>query len=91
MSYIFHFNPDAMTTAKYDEIIRRLAAAGAGSPAGRLHHVCYGAADHLRVFDVWDSQQSFEKFGETLIPILQDAGVDAGTPEVAPVHNIIKG
>jgi hypothetical protein len=45
----------------------------------------------LRVFDVWDSQESFEKFGQTLMPILQQLGVDPGNPEVFPVHNIIKG
>jgi len=43
------------------------------------------------VFDVWDSQESFEKFGETLMPIMTELGVDPGAPQVAEIHNIIMG
>jgi hypothetical protein len=43
------------------------------------------------VFDVWDSQESFAAFGETLMPILAEAGIDPGEPMVSPVHNIIIG
>jgi len=90
MAYIYHFSPVAMNKAKYDEIIKRLDAAGAGAPKGRIYHVCYGT-DDLRVFDVWDSPASFEQFGPTLLPILQDVGVDPGQPEVVETHNIIAG
>jgi hypothetical protein len=89
MSFVFHFSPDAMTAQKYDECIARLAAAGAAAPEGRLSHVCYGPADRLCVFDVWDSRESFERFGPTLVPILTDLGIDPGTPDTAEVHNVI--
>jgi hypothetical protein len=91
MALIFHFSPVSMNQKQYDEVIRQLSAAGAGAPAGRLYHVCYGTGDKLRVFDVWDSRQAFEAFGATLMPILQRLGVDPGKPEVSEVHNIIKG
>ncbi|PYQ31854.1 MAG: hypothetical protein DMF56_01780 [Acidobacteria bacterium] len=92
MAYIFHFNPDTpMSSTKYDEIMKRLDSAGASAPAGRLYHACYGSADRLRVFDVWDSPASFEQFGGTLLPILQDLGVDPGQPEVVETHNIVVG
>jgi len=91
MAYVFHFSPDAMTSEKYDECIRRLDAAGAGAPAGRVYHVCYGSPDRLRVFDVWESQEAFERFGPTLLPILQELGIDPGTPEVVETHNLIAG
>jgi len=42
------------------------------------------------VFDVWDSQQSFERFGETLMPILKEIGIDVGDPHVMPIHNVIE-
>ncbi|MBV9242727.1 MAG: hypothetical protein JO314_12035 [Acidobacteria bacterium] len=80
-----------MTSEKYDEIIQRLDAAGAGEPAGRLYHVCFGDKNNLRVSDIWDSRESFMKFGETLRPILADVGVDAGEPEVIEVHNSLAG
>jgi hypothetical protein len=76
---------------KYAEILRRLEAAGAGSPPGRLHHTCYGDKKALRVTDVFDTQRNFEEFGKTLIPILMQMGVDVGKPEVVEVHNIIRG
>jgi hypothetical protein len=42
------------------------------------------------VYDVWNSQDEFEAFGETLIPIMKEQGVDVGQPDVMPVHNIIQ-
>jgi len=53
-------------SAQYDECIRRLQIAEAGSPAGRSFHACYGSGDQLRVFDVWDSMKYFEKFGANI-------------------------
>jgi hypothetical protein len=79
-----------MSAAKYDEVIRRLETAGAGAPVGRLYHVCFGDKENLRVSDIWDSMENFEEFGKTLMPILQDIGVDPGQPEIVEVHNIIK-
>src|SRR5436309_4320934 len=85
-----YFHPASMSTAQYDDVIKRLEAAGAGKPAGRLHHSCFGPAGNLMVYDVWDSQGSFDKFGETLMPILQEVGVDPGTPDVMEVQNLIQ-
>ena len=80
-----------MSTQQYDACIRKLEAAGAGKPAGRLYHASFLNGDKVAVFDVWDSQQSFDRFGETLMPILKEIGVDPGQPAVMPIHNVIKG
>jgi hypothetical protein len=45
----------------------------------------------IQVFDVWDSQASFEAFGQTLLPIMAELGSNPGQPMVAEVHNIIEG
>ena len=37
----------------------------------------------------WTSQAAFDKFGETLLPILQEIGVDPGQPSVMEIHNEI--
>jgi len=74
----------------YDQAISRLEAAGAAAPAGRLYHVAMEADGLIQVFDVWDSQESFEAFGATLLPIMAELGHDPGQPMVAPVHNIVK-
>ncbi|HEY6377912.1 MAG TPA: hypothetical protein VI316_01905 [Candidatus Dormibacteraeota bacterium] len=91
MALGFYFTPSSFTKAKYDDALRRLEAAGAGAPAGRLYHVALESDDRIQVFDVWESQESFEAFGATLVPILSELGVDPGDPQVSPVHNIIKG
>jgi hypothetical protein len=90
MAIAVYFNPEAMTAEQYDATMAALDAAGAGSPAGRLYHSCFGAPDHLMVYDVWASAENFEAFGETLGPILADVGVDAGEPDIMPLHNHIK-
>ena len=91
MALTISFSPKSMTTAKYDEIIHRLAAAGAGAPSGRLFHTCFGPPNQLRVVDVWASQAQFDKFGAVLMPILKDMGVDPGAPDIQPQHNSIVG
>jgi len=42
----------------------------------------------VSVFDVWDSMEQFEKFGETLVPIMRELGSDPGEPMVMTVHNL---
>jgi hypothetical protein len=91
MALGFYFRSASFSTDQYDEAIKQLAAAGAGAPAGRLHHVALESDGNIQVFDVWESQASFEAFGATLLPILAGLGVDPGEPMVAPVHNVIKG
>jgi len=91
MALGFYFAPQSMSAEQYDDVMRRLEAAGQGAPAGRLYHVAFSGGGGLHVFDVWDSQASFDAFGQTLMPILAEAGVDPGQPEVAEVHNIVEG
>ena len=91
MALGIYFRPASMSADQYDDVIRRLEAAGAGRPAGRSHHVCFGQGDQLQVFDIWESQEAFDRFGATLMPILQEVGLDAGQPSVEPVHNVIAG
>ena len=47
MSFVLRFSPTGLTTAKYDEIISQLSAAGAGAPKGRRYHVCFGDTNNL--------------------------------------------
>jgi hypothetical protein len=84
-----YFSPAALSAEKYDECIKLLRKAGAGHPAGRSYHAAFGAQDKLMVFEVWTSQAAFDKFGKTLMPILQQLGIDPGQPTVMPVHKVI--
>jgi hypothetical protein len=91
MAIAIYFNPASMDAQRYDETIRRLEQAGAGAPRGRTYHACFGSGDKLQVFDVWESQEAFDEFGKTLMPILQEVGIDPGQPYVEPIHNVIEG
>ena len=91
MALALYFKPRGFTPAKYDETLARLEAAGAGAPAGRLYHAAFEIDGLIHVFDVWESHETFEAFGATLLPIMGELEVDPGQPEVAPVHNTILG
>lgn len=91
MALAFYFNPTTpMSAATYDEVMKKLDAAGAASPKGRTHHSSFGPPDALMVYDVWESQEQFDAFGATLMPILAELGVDPGQPTVMPLHNIVQ-
>ena len=91
MPYVVRFTPKSMNTARYDDIIQRLNAVGAGKPQGRIFHVAFGDPNELRVSDIWDTRENFERFGATLMPILQEVGVDPGEPDFIETYNIING
>jgi hypothetical protein len=91
MALGLYFTPSAFTKDKYDQALRKLDEAGAGAPEGRSYHVALETNGEIQVFDVWDSQEAFDAFGQTLVPILSELGVDPGEPMVSPVYNVIKG
>jgi hypothetical protein len=91
MALGFYFTPSGFTQDKYEEAIAKLEAAGAGAPEGRSYHVALETNGEIQVFDIWESQEAFEAFGATLVPIMTELGADPGEPMVARVHNVIKG
>lgn len=91
MALTITFSPKSLSTAQYDEVLRRLALAGAATPSGRLFHTCFGPPNQVRVVDVWASQAQFDKFGTVLMPIMKDMGLDPGVPDIQPQHNSIVG
>lgn len=90
MAVGIYFANSKFSADKYDEALSRLEAAGAGAPAGRTYHVALETDGEINVFDIWESQAAFDAFGETLMPILNELGVDPGTPMAAPVRNVIQ-
>jgi len=91
MAISVYFAEANFTAKTYAEVIKRLEKAGLGMPKGRLYHASFGKEDNLQVFDVWESQETFAKFGETLLPIMAEIGYKPPTPMFSPVHNIIIG
>jgi hypothetical protein len=90
MAIGIYFGQGNFPADKYDEALSRLDAAGAGAPDGRQYHVALEVDGKINVFDVWESQEKFEAFGATLMPILGELGVDPGPPMIAPVKKVIE-
>lgn len=90
MSVLIRFTPASLTAAQYDETVRKLEAAGDFPPDGLDYHVCFGSEGSLRVSEIWDSQQQLDAFGERLMPVLAEAGIDPGEPEILEIHNIVR-
>lgn len=57
---------------------------------GLLVHTAGPGESGFRVVDVWESEEAFNRFGETLGPIMQEIGVD-DPPEVYPAHTYDSG
>lgn len=88
MAIAVYFHPKGLTLDKFNATHRRLVDAGASEPKGRIHHSCFGVDGDLMVYDVWDSPETFQAFGQTLMPILAEVGIDAGEPAVMPIHRL---
>jgi hypothetical protein len=78
------------TLEQYDEVMRRMALTGERPPPeGALFHWSAATADGIRVTDVWETPEQFERFAGTNIgPHTQAVGVP-GPPrtEMVPAHS----
>ena len=91
MALGFYFTPSSFAPDTYDEVIKRLEAAGAGAPEGRSFHVALETNGEIQVFDIWESRAALDAFGAVLMPIMAELGADPGQPVPARVHNVIEG
>ncbi len=90
MAIIATFDSPTVTKEQYDAVIRDLEAQGLGAPEGRMYHVAGAGPNGWHVTDVWESEETFERFGQRLVPLLQKHGMDI-QPVVFPAHNVIPG
>ena len=90
---LVHQGP-TLTQEKYDEVVQKLSDGGRlESPSdwpvdGLLSHAAGDAPSGFRVVDVWESEDSCRRFGDVLMPILQEAGVTE-EPEIYPAHAFV--
>jgi hypothetical protein len=90
MSILIRFAPASVSADQYDRAVRRLEEAGILPADGMEYHVCFGPPDNLRVSEIWDSREQLEAFGEKLMPVLAELGIEPGEPEILEIHNIIR-
>jgi hypothetical protein len=90
--FLVRFTPASnVTTEQYDESIRRLEKSGDWLPEGLEYHVAFRSNGNLLITEIWDSREQFDAFGERLMPVLKDVGIEpSGEPEMLEIHNILK-
>ncbi|HEU0247196.1 MAG TPA: hypothetical protein VFR38_08940 [Gaiellaceae bacterium] len=85
---------EGITREQYEESVRkltggdRMAAPSDWPVEGLLVHVAGQGERAFRVVDVWESEEAFQSFGEVLLPILREIGVE-GQPEVYAAHTFV--
>lgn len=91
---LVHQGP-SLTREKYDQVVRRLTGGKdrMESPSdwpveGLLVHAAGQGEGGFRVVDVWESEEACRRFGETLMPVLQEVGVEE-QPELYPAHAFV--
>lgn len=91
MSIVVRLHPANLTMAQYEDVVRREETTGKFPPDGREYHVCFGTDGDLLISEIWDSVEQLQAYGEVLMPILADAGLEfSAEPEVFEVRNINK-
>ena len=57
-------------------------------PTGLVAHVAGPVAGGFRIVDVWESEEAVQRFGETLMPVMQELGIEAPL-EIYPAHTFV--
>jgi hypothetical protein len=87
MAIVMVMRWEGVTLAQYEEARRRVDWEGAPAPGGLLH-VAGHDGSALRVVDVWDSPEDFERFSrERLVPVTSQLDVTTEPQvEMYPLH-----
>ena len=79
-----------MTREQHTKGRDRLREVGAPEGAMKLHS-CFGEDGQLQVFDVWESQEAFDKFLTYLGPVMEELGIElAQPPAVMPIVDLVQ-
>ena len=89
MSILVRYHPKNLTAEQYDNVVSREEATATYPPDGREYHVCFGTDGDLHVSEIWNSLEQLQAYGDILMPMLADAGVEfSAEPEIFEVHRI---
>src|SRR5438874_8391706 len=95
MPVVAVFESPSLTQERYEQSVVKLTGGKSRleTPAdwpveGLLAHVAGQGPNGFRVVDVWESEEAFQRFGETLMPVMQELGIE-GTPQVYSAHTFV--
>jgi hypothetical protein len=93
MAVAIEMNFKGATLEQYDEVLKLMGLdGGEPAPPGGLFHWVAKVADGLRIVDVWETREQFDKFAaEQIGPYSAQAGIPS-PPEITyyEVYNTIK-
>ena len=89
MAIVVRYKPVGLTAEKYDATTKQFEEAGVPwPPEGLDHHICFGEDGSLTVSEIWDSREQWQAFGEKLMPVLSQSGIEmSGEPDVFEVYD----
>jgi hypothetical protein len=96
MPIVAVFQHPTLTRETYEQTVRKLTGgkksrmeSAADWPVkGVLVHAAGQTDKGFRVVDVWESEDAFRQFGEKLMPILKEIGIE-GAPETYSTHAFV--
>jgi hypothetical protein len=92
MAIAVEMNFSGATTDQYDQVIEKMGLTpGGATPPGAISHWVAKTDDGMRVVDVWESREVFDRYNQEKIgPYSQEAGITS-PPETRfyEVHNFL--
>src|SRR5687768_17334348 len=86
---IVHFDFPKGTQEQYDAVWNDLRASGNANPKGLIFHAGGPKPDGgWVVVDVWESEDAFKEFGNTLVPLIQKNNIEPVQPNVYPASYV---
>jgi len=85
---VYWAHPD-MSQEEYEDSMVRLEERGQGAPEGRLYHFAFKDEKGMHIWSVWESQEAFERFRESLIPAANDSGIEYVQPNISEIVKIV--
>jgi hypothetical protein len=81
------------TLEQYDQVIQKMGLTKGGpTPPGAIFHWVAKTADGIRVVDVWESQEQFDRFAQEQIgPFTAEVGLGEPDMSTYEVHNYLGG
>ena len=76
------FIKTGLTPDEYDQMREKLGVGDTPPPGGVYHAAAVGEDGKIRIFEVWDSREQAEAWGETVMAARMDAGLGDGPPVI---------
>lgn len=90
MAVVYMFEYPGVTQEQYEEMARRLEIPSEGPPGGMGHYA--GPMDGgWWIFEVWDSEESAQRFYDSIRPVVEASGASLPQPRRLPVYSNFGG